>query len=118
MLRVLGTDYSQKTVYIIGGETRISTEVELMLGELSEYGVKVARIHGGNRYETSLNVAKQLNSNSKVAFVVGGDGELVIAAILGHEKVALRALGGFDKAVAFFHGGGSRHFHGYVLSLV
>ena len=76
MLRVLGTDYSKKTVYIIGGETRISTEVELMLGELSEYGVKVDRIHGGNRYETSLNVAKQLNSNSKVAFVVGGDGEV------------------------------------------
>ena len=72
MLRVLGQNYSQKTVYIVGGETRISKSVELMLGG---YGIKVDRIHGENRYETSLNVAKQLNSNSDVAFVVGGSGE-------------------------------------------
>ena len=42
---------------------------------LGGYGIKVDRIHGENRYETSLNVAKQLNSNSDVAFVVGGSGE-------------------------------------------
>jgi len=73
MIRVLGSDFSQKTVYIIGGETRISAAVELMLGEK---GIKVDRIYGQNRYETSLNVAKKLNSNSEVAFVVGGNGEV------------------------------------------
>jgi len=72
MIRVLGPDFTQKTVYIIGGETRISAAVELMLGEK---GIKVDRIHGQDRYETSLNVAKQLNSNSEVAFVVGGNGK-------------------------------------------
>jgi len=43
---------------------------------LGEKGIKVDRIHGQNRYETSLNVAKQLNSNSEFAFVVGGNGEV------------------------------------------
>ena len=73
MLRVLGQNFNQKTVYIVGGESKISKNVELMLAQT---GVKVERLHGENRYMTSIEVAKKLNSNSEKAFVVGGNGEV------------------------------------------
>lgn len=72
MLRVLGQNFNKKTVYIVGGESKISKNVELMLAQT---GVKVERLYGEDRYITSIEVAKQLNSNSEVAFVVGGNGE-------------------------------------------
>jgi len=72
MFRVLGENFAQKTVYIVGGEQKISPMLQLML---SQKGVNVERIGGTNRYETSLNIAKKLNSNSEFVFVVGGNGE-------------------------------------------
>ena len=71
ILRVLGNN-SGKTVYIVGGEAKISKSVESMLATL---GVKVERLAGEDRFETSLEVAKHLNGNSNKAFVVGGNGE-------------------------------------------
>ena len=80
MLRVLGTNLTGKTIYIIGGESQISKEAEAKLAKL---GVKVKRLAGASRYETSLKIAKELNSTSnsasnsgsKTSFVVGGNGE-------------------------------------------
>ena len=43
MIRVLGQNFNQKTVYIVGGESKISKNVELMLAQT---GVKVERLHG------------------------------------------------------------------------
>jgi len=74
ILRVLGDDFNKKTVYIVGGEAKISKSVEKSIA--SELGVKsVERISGEDRYLTSIEIAKKLNNNSKVAFVVGGNGE-------------------------------------------
>ncbi|WP_066071470.1 cell wall-binding repeat-containing protein [Alkalithermobacter thermoalcaliphilus] len=57
-----------KTVYIIGGETVISKNIE---NEIRNLGYNVNRIHGQNRYETSVEIANELNS-PKEAFVVTG----------------------------------------------
>lgn len=46
-----------KNIYIIGGENSVSSEVEKNL--VSE-GYVVQRITGSNRYDTSLNIAKEL----------------------------------------------------------
>lgn len=74
MLRVLGKDLSNKTVYLVGGEARISKELE---AKISKLGVKVERLAGETRFETSLKIAEKVTSESTVnnAFVVGGDGE-------------------------------------------
>lgn len=74
MLRVLGNNLSNKTVYLVGGEARISKELEAKIAKL---GVKVERLAGETRFETSLKIAEKVTSGSTVknAFVVGGDGE-------------------------------------------
>ncbi len=63
-----------KTVYLVGGETRISKELEANIAKL---GVKVERLAGDTRFETSLKIAEKVTSGATVetAFVVGGDGE-------------------------------------------
>ena len=74
ILRVLGNDINQKTIYIVGGTAKISQTVENSIA--NELGVKsVERISGEDRYLTSIELAKKLNNNSNVAFVVGGNGE-------------------------------------------
>ena len=86
MLRVLGTNLTGKTIYIIGGESQISKEAEAKLAKL---GVKVKRLAGASRYETSLKIAEELNSTSKTSFVVGGNGEadaMSIAAYAAQTK--------------------------------
>ncbi|WP_286316554.1 cell wall-binding repeat-containing protein, partial [Romboutsia ilealis] len=74
MLRVLGKNMTGKTVYLVGGETRISKELEANIAKL---GVKVERLAGDTRFETSLKIAEKVTSGATVetAFVVGGDGE-------------------------------------------
>ena len=57
-----------KKVYIIGGENAISAKVA---NEITAAGIKVERIGGKNRVETSELVAKKLG-NYKKAFVVNG----------------------------------------------
>ena len=74
MLRVLGNNLSNKTVYLVGGEARISKELEAKIAKL---GVKVERLAGDTRFETSLKIAEKVTSGATVdtAFVVGGNGE-------------------------------------------
>lgn len=73
ILRVLGSNLSSKKIYIVGGESKISKETE---EKLSKLGVsKVERVSGEDRFETSLEIAKQLKDTFKTAFVVGGNGE-------------------------------------------
>ncbi|MDI0265975.1 cell wall-binding repeat-containing protein [Clostridioides difficile] len=73
ILRVLGSNLSSKKIYIVGGESKISKETEEKLAKL---GVsKVERVSGEDRFETSLEIAKQLKDTFKTAFVVGGNGE-------------------------------------------
>ena len=81
MLRVLGTNLTGKTIYIIGGESQISKEAEAKLAKL---GVKVKRLAGASRYETSLKIAEELNSTSKTSFVVGGNGEVDAMSIAAY----------------------------------
>ncbi|MFL0196313.1 cell wall-binding repeat-containing protein [Clostridium sp. WILCCON 0269] len=57
------------TVFIIGGTGVISSDVE---NTLESMGISTKRIYGQDRYETSVNVAKELGS-SKGVFVVSGD---------------------------------------------
>lgn len=72
IIRALGTTgLSTKTIYIVGGEARISKELETKLAKL---GAKVERLAGESRQETSIEIAKKLNKYSN-AFVVGADGE-------------------------------------------
>ncbi|RDY23260.1 cell wall-binding repeat-containing protein [Romboutsia maritimum] len=63
------------TVYIVGGESVISKDVEK---DLNKIGVKVERLGGSDRQETSIKVAKKIDKDfddvSKV-FVVGANGE-------------------------------------------
>ncbi|HBG5185529.1 TPA: cell wall-binding protein Cwp8 [Clostridioides difficile] len=73
ILRVLGSNLSSKKIYIVGGESKVSKETE---EKLSKLGVsKVERVSGEDRFETSLEIAKQLKDTFKTAFVVGGNGE-------------------------------------------
>lgn len=73
MLRVLGnTNLSTKTIYIIGGESQISKATEEKLAKL---GVKVERLAGETRYETSLAIAKAVDSTNENAYIVGGHAE-------------------------------------------
>lgn len=66
------------TVYIIGGTDVISEKVEAqLLKELKELNknIKLERIAGKNRFETSVEIAKNMNLQYEKAYVVGGFGE-------------------------------------------
>lgn len=62
-------DLSAKNVFIIGGVGVINSQVE---NTLESMGISVKRICGQDRYETSVNVAKELGT-SKGVFVVNGE---------------------------------------------
>lgn len=73
IVRVMGltnstTNNSRHTVFIAGGEGVVSKEVE---AELEALGVKVKRLAGADRYETSLKIADQMD-NKRKAYVVDG----------------------------------------------
>ncbi|MDB8804736.1 cell wall-binding repeat-containing protein [Romboutsia sp. 1001216sp1] len=71
--RLFGT-VAGKTVYIVGGESQISKEVEK---QLSSKGINVKRIAGEDRVDTSLKIAKEIGAadHATNAFVVGYKGE-------------------------------------------
>ncbi|WP_291578862.1 cell wall-binding repeat-containing protein [Clostridium sp. UBA6640] len=64
-----------KNVFVVGGEGVISKDV---VRELEQSGLKVERISGANRFETSVKVAEKLNPK-KVAVVNGLNGRLADA---------------------------------------
>ena len=55
-------------IYIIGGEAAVTLRTE---NELNEFG-SVERIYGANRYETSVNIAKEFFPNAKYAVLAYG----------------------------------------------
>lgn len=63
------------TIYLVGGESVISKEVEKQL--IKEMNAKIVRLAGDDRNETSIEIAKEMVKGSTVgtAFVVGADGE-------------------------------------------
>ncbi|MCC0717501.1 S-layer protein SlpA [Clostridioides sp. ZZV14-6105] len=61
---------NKKEVFIAGGVNSVSKEVE---NELKDMGLKVTRLSGDDRYETSLAIADEIDINDK-AYVVGGTG--------------------------------------------
>lgn len=72
-----------KTIYIAGGENSVSKDVEK---ELKDMGLKVTRLSGDDRYETSLEIADEIGLDEK-AFVVGGTGladAMSIAPVASH----------------------------------
>ena len=72
--RVLDKTYA-KTLYIVGGKSSVPESVEKQLKD--RFDVAVVRLAGGNRYDTSLEVAKRLSYDEKAdknVFVVGGEG--------------------------------------------
>ncbi|MBV7273456.1 cell wall-binding repeat-containing protein [Clostridium sp. PL3] len=62
-------DLQIKNVFIVGGSGVVSSNVET---ELKGMGISVKRIWGQDRYETSVNVAKELGT-FKGVFVVNGE---------------------------------------------
>ncbi|ENY8962526.1 S-layer protein SlpA [Clostridioides difficile] len=62
---------TSKKVYLAGGVDSISKEVE---NELKDMGLKVTRLSGDDRYETSLAIADEVGLDNDKAFVVGGTG--------------------------------------------
>ena len=74
-----------KTIYIVGGESVVSSEIEL---ELANMGLTVKRLAGTDRSKTSLEVAEEVGITNK-AFVVGGEGladAMSIAPVAAREK--------------------------------
>ncbi|EQF23557.1 cell wall binding repeat 2 family protein [Clostridioides difficile CD160] len=62
---------TSKKVYLAGGVNSISKDVET---ELKNMGLKVTRLSGEDRYETSLAIADEIGLDNDKAFVVGGTG--------------------------------------------
>ncbi|CZR98311.1 N-acetylmuramoyl-L-alanine amidase LytC precursor [Clostridioides difficile] len=62
---------TSKKVYIAGGVNSVSKAVE---DELKDMGLKVTRLSGDDRYETSLEIADEIGLDNDKAFVVGGTG--------------------------------------------
>ncbi|AWH78493.1 S-layer protein SlpA [Clostridioides difficile] len=62
---------TSKKVYLAGGVNSISKDVE---NELKNMGLKVTRLSGEDRYETSLAIADEIGLDNDKAFVVGGTG--------------------------------------------
>ncbi len=95
------------TVYIVGGTSAVSEEVVKELE--TKHGITVKRLAGTNRYETSLEVAKEIAGTRKVdeAFVVGGYGEadaLSAAGVAGANEapILLTPQDGITKDVELF----------------
>jgi len=60
-------------IYLIGGTTTISKDVEKQL--ISELNASINRVSGADRYATSSAIAEELTgSTNKQAYIVGGEG--------------------------------------------
>lgn len=80
---------SAKNIYVIGGESVISDK---QIKELENTGVFVTRISGDDRYETSLELAKQLGDVSSMTVVNGVSGlsdAVSIAPIAAEENMPI-----------------------------
>lgn len=97
-----------KTVYIVGGESAVSKEVEDLL--VKKYSKEVIRLAGDSRYETSMKVAEEIKAKKAQfdeIYVVGGKGEvdaLSISAVAAANKapILLTPANDLDKSVEGF----------------
>lgn len=90
-------------VIVIGGETSISKSVINQLNKFNK-SISVKRVGGKTRYETSLNVAKEMSGNKNIEkiYVSAGDGEadaLSISPVAGRERspIILTQKDGLNK---------------------
>ncbi len=77
-----------KEVTLIGGEGAISPMVEM---ELKSLNIKTTRINGKNRYETSVNIAKQMKTSTQAVVATGSTfaDALSIAPVAGSQKMPI-----------------------------
>lgn len=71
-----------KNVYVVGGEASIN---EKSLDTIKSNNISVSRISGSDRYQTSMNIAKELNNISNISkiSVVNGEKGLADAVSIG-----------------------------------
>lgn len=62
------------TIYIANGEGVISLKIE---EDLKKAGIRVIRLGGASRYETALNIAKELEPSTNIVIASGHDDNLV-----------------------------------------
>lgn len=67
-----------KTVDIVGGVNSVSDAVK---AEIEAMGIKVNRIAGNSKYETSLEVAKRIDAISDVSKIAVANGEVLADAV-------------------------------------
>ncbi|BCB05777.1 cell wall-binding repeat-containing protein [Bacillus sp. KH172YL63] len=76
-------------IIIIGGTSAVTDEVAEAIRDLD---VKVSRIDGSDRYETSVNIAKYIGASSDQAFLVNGKtfpDALSVASIAGKNGIPI-----------------------------
>jgi uncharacterized repeat protein (TIGR02543 family) len=76
-------------IFLVGGTGVISDNIKTVL---QNKGIKVTRISGLDRYDTSLEVAKYVNSSIQEAFIVTGDNypdALSIASYAGNKQIPI-----------------------------
>ena len=80
-------------IIVIGGESAMPNSVVEALKNINSK-INVARIGGATRYETSLNIAKEINKTQDInkVYIGAGNGEadsLSIASVAGKEKAPI-----------------------------
>ncbi|MDE4085325.1 cell wall-binding repeat-containing protein [Planococcus maritimus] len=75
-------------VTLIGGQGAISPMVEM---ELKDLKIRTTRISGKNRYETSVNIAKQMKTSTQAVVATGSTfaDALSIAPVAGSQKMPI-----------------------------
>lgn len=96
---------SPKNVIVIGGENAIPQSIIDEIEKINS-SISVERIGGADRYETSLNIAKEIDKTNNITkiYVGAGNGEadsLSIASVAGREKspIILSQKDGLTKSV-------------------
>ncbi|MEY9856954.1 putative cell wall-binding protein [Catenulispora sp. GAS73] len=75
--RVLGGPGTKKTIYILGGDSAVSPQIE---AQLRKAGYTVTRLAGADRYSTALTVAAQFGATSSAIVATGKDFPDALAA--------------------------------------
>ncbi|WP_139625967.1 cell wall-binding repeat-containing protein, partial [Clostridioides difficile] len=78
-----------KNIYIIGGFNSIDASIE---NYLKDKGLNTIRISGNDRYDTSINLAKELNKENKLSKLVLVNGEKGLA-----DAVSMGAISAKEK---------------------
>ncbi|MFC4713476.1 cell wall-binding repeat-containing protein [Planococcus dechangensis] len=80
-----------KEVFLIGGVGAISTKVEKELNALGIKQTAIKRISGKNRYETSVNIAKEMKNSTQAVVATGTTfaDALSIAPVAGSQKMPI-----------------------------